>query len=212
MIRLFQPVTSSQQSMLKGHGKQNTAILFHGFGDSCDSFVKRNEVWFDLKFKKIVCFEYPRPALDHWLKTFYYTTYQEAKKINGIILLYGFSLGGWFALHAAQYIAKHDPDNKHRLRVIAIAPMTHWRNFNPQENQIIPKKSYVMDPRYGDRENWQVFASKEDQVFKYEDIDKTYGQVATINKVRGFHMSVLRHMNTKSAIEKALGLNKENVE
>lgn len=201
MIRLFQPVTSSQQSMLKGHGKENTAILFHGFGDSCKSFVNRNDEWFAKDFSKIVCFEYPRPALDHWLKTFYNTTYEEAKQIKGIILLYGFSLGGWFALHAAQYIAKHDPNNKHRIRVIALAPMTHWRNYKPQEYDI-PKKNYVMDSNYGDTTNWQVFASKDDECFKFDDIERTYEGVASINEVRGEHLSL--NIDMDLAIKNAL--------
>lgn len=198
---LFKPEPSNQQLYRVGSAQQNTVIMFHGFGSSCERFMDVYYEWFTENFSRMLCFEYPRPALDHWLKTFYKTTYRQAKDSNGIILLYGFSLGGWFALHAAQYIAKHDPNNKHRIRVIAIAPMTHWRNFNPQENNI-PKKNYVMDSNYGDTTNWQVFASTEDEVFKFDDIKKTYEGVASINEVRGGHRSLNIRMDL--AIKQAL--------
>ena len=65
-------------------------------------------------FKKVYCFRYPRPGLKHWLSTFYKTSYQEAlqeaiTELSNIeqkpqILLCGISMGGWFALNAAQYI------------------------------------------------------------------------------------------------------------
>jgi len=69
------------------------------------------------------------------------------------------------------------------VKVLAIAPMTHWRNI-----QRIPSTSYKVNYLPGkkvktynkiiDKTNWYVLASKSDGVFSYQDIKDTYEHMA----------------------------------
>jgi predicted esterase YcpF (UPF0227 family) len=248
--------------MLEGSqtNNNNIAILFSGFGDSCNNFMK-SSIAYNMKpyFKKIYCFRYPRPGLKHWLSTFYNTTYQEAlKELKGntekealkelkdntekealkelknntekealkelknntekealkelknntekealntsgkqTILLCGFSMGGWFALNAAQYVKEREIDDVSvTVKVLAIAPMTHWRNINKIPNTsykitYLPGKKVKTYNKLVDKTNWHVLASKSDGVFSFEDIHDTYEQMATIHEIQGTHEHIL---------------------
>jgi hypothetical protein len=99
------------------------------------------------------------------------------------MILKGYSLGGWFALMAAKYISEKDPDITDRIRVVSIAPMTHWVNIGRERI----RTKVITPPKYHNKDHWHVFASTEDKMFLFNDIKATYSKIANIHQVTGDH-------------------------
>jgi hypothetical protein len=102
------------------------------------------------------------------------------------MILKGFSLGGWFALMAAKYISEKDPDITHRIRVVSIAPMTHWINIGRERIHT----KVMTPPKHHNKDHWYVFASTEDKMFLFQDIKATYSEIANIHQVTGDHNDI----------------------
>jgi hypothetical protein len=165
----------------------NIMIVFPGMNYSCKQTLDIPKPLLYHYVRHVYCFEYPSPGLDNWLQTFYNTTYQTAKnnlpKRGGNMILKGYSLGGWFALMAAKYISEKDPDITDRIRVVSIAPMTHWVNIGRERI----RTKVITPPKYHNKDHWHVFASTEDKMFLFNDIKATYSKIANIHQVTGDH-------------------------
>jgi hypothetical protein len=170
----------------------DVAIVLHGFGDSCKKRMNDpNFLTRFFKFTKVYCFNYPRPGYSNWLKKFC-ELYEEAKRHGNKVLFHGFSMGGWFALHAANYLTKQDPENFNIIRVMAIAPMTYLQHYKRSSTAL--KKN---QPPFRSSNpplslaTWHVYASTDDTAFSLQDIKDTYEHAATIHETIGSHQQVI---------------------
>ncbi len=188
VIGMFNNRGENQKLLQFSNQSENVMIWFLGLGDTCDRIYKSKFVSERKYFKAVICVRYPAPSIDNWLSTFFETTYSDALRYKGKLVLDGFCMGGWVALNAAQYIAQHDPDNSSRIRVLAIAPMTHWRNRI--SNNWLPRKHVKLYNNCGNKAYWHVYASKKDGIFEYQDIVNTYGSIAKIHEVEGTHLKI----------------------
>lgn len=216
IVGLFNDRGENKKLLQFSNQGENVMIRFLGLGDTCDRIYheeSKSDIIQDSEieseriydsgfqrerqyFKAVVCVKYPAPGIDNWLSTFFETTYSDALRYKGKIILDGFCMGGWVALNAAQYIAQHDPGNLSRIRVLAIAPMTHWRNAI----NWLPRKHVTLYNNYESKQYWHVYASKKDGLFEYDDIVQTYGKIATIHEVTGTHLEIKMDFNKELAM------------